>query len=480
MTFILVSPIVSYIPHGHCYLWQTPLVSLHVISNLSIALAYLSIPITILYSINKRQDLPFVNVIVLFGTFIVLCGIGHLLDVWTLWHPNYWISGIERALTAIVSCYTAAAMITLIPQFLSLKSPEELAIINDRLKGEIDCRKTTERELLIANKSLEKRTRELDEINRNLELEIEARIQVETALRDSEGSEREKARDLTETLQQLKDAQSQLVQSEKMTALGKMIGGIAHEINNPITFIYGNVEYGMQYARDLLDLIELYQLSYPEPVPAIADRIEYLDLEFIEKDLMQLLESMKKGADRIRKIVLSLRSFSHLDEDGRKSIDLNSGIQNTLTLLSSSLSPLLARHEIEVIEKLNKIPAVNCYPAKVNQAILNLLENAIDAVMERRKYEPDCLGKVEVETKCAPNNKVAIVIQDNGLGIPDEIKSKIFDPFFTTKPIGQGAGLGLTTAYQIIVQEHQGELECISDPTVGTCFKICLPLILSS
>ncbi|WP_318700807.1 sensor histidine kinase [Roseofilum sp. SID2] len=476
----LFSSSLAYMPHGHCYLWQTPLVSLHVTSDALIALAYFSIPIILVYSVYKRQDVPFLNIFILFSAFIILCGIGHLLEVWTLWYPNYWISGIEQAATALVSCYTATAMVTLIPQFLSLKTSEELALINHQLQEEIKLRQQAENELRITNGNLEQRVQEriqeLNQINQHLAAEIEARTRIESALRDSEKKEREKADNLEQMLGQLKNTQSQLVQSEKMAALGKMVGGIAHEINNPITFIYSNIESSFQYVHDLLNLIGLYQLYYPEPVPVITNQIESLDLEFIQEDFLQLLDSMKTGADRIKKIVLSLRNFSRLDEQGCKLIDLNAAIENTLSLLSNSLLPLSATGAIEVIQKFDEIPPVECYPGQLNQALVNILENAIDAVVERQKVEPDFTGEIQIETKRDSHDRVVILIQDNGLGIPDEIRSKIFDPFFSTKPIGQGTGLGLTTAYQIIVQEHHGEFECTSNPGMGTCFKIDLPL----
>ncbi len=214
----------SYLPHGHCYLWQTPLVSLHVSSNSLIAIAYLSIPTILFYFVIRRQDFPFQKIFILFGAFIVLCGVGHLLDVWTLWYPHYWISGIERALTAIVSCYTAASLITVIPQFLTLKTAEELEIINQQLQQEIYRRHQSEEALHLANESLEKRVEErtiaLERINQTLQAEIEGRKAVEFALRHSEQQEREKAQSLRETLQKLRDTQWKLIQAEKMAFLG--------------------------------------------------------------------------------------------------------------------------------------------------------------------------------------------------------------------------------------------------------------------
>ncbi len=480
---ILFSPMPSYLPHGHCYLWQTPLVSLHVASDSLIALAYFSIPTLLLYFVFSRQNVPFQKIFILFGTFIILCGVGHLLDIWTLWYPHYWVTGIEQALTALVSCYTAASMVTLIPQFLTLKSPEELEKINQKLHAEIQLRLQMEEALRWANETLEKRvqerTLELEMINQTLASEIESRQLIETALRESEGKEREKAQNLHDTLQKLKHTQSQLVQAGKMAALGKMVAVIAHEINNPITFIYGNIQYVREYSEDLLELIHEYRQCYPQDEEKIARKIELIDLDFIQKDLLKMLDSMGAGANRIKNIVLCLRNFSHLDQSDLKMIDLNENIHNLLDLIASRFCQ--NGKSIEVVSQLGDLPKIECYPRQLNQAILSLLENGIDGIMERWDKEAEFCGKVAIATTVVPKTevqetRVTITISDNGIGIPEPIMSQIFDPFFTTKPVGRGTGLGLANTYQIIVQQHQGKLHCHSIPQVETVFTLELPL----
>lgn len=969
------SPTESYMPHGHCYLWQTPLVGLHVVSDLLIAVAYFSITAMLLYFIFRRRDAPFLNVFVLFGAFIVLCGVGHLLEVWTLWHPAYWLSGVEQALTALVSCYTAASMVTLLPQFLSLKSPEELAAVNRSLKKEVDRRQETEAALRQVNQTLERRVRDrtrdleiandtlqarderiarqqnilfdlatrpswhqgdldtafrdltglaaialnvdrasvwlfedggatlscralydcqsnrspevehsrlscsldthsmridrahiarycdtiegaalldvtdaihddrlselcenylkpegitallnvpihyqgdvvgvvcledrggvrswerdeksfvsylsylvtltlescdrratqaaleksqrqleeaqrlthlgsievdlttdttsisnearrihrqpldapfqlrsflrvvhpgdrrlcldavrcvlndgteqsfqyrlqfpdgdlhyldatlkgefdwsgrvrklfgaivdvterqlaenarrcqferaqlvaktlhkvgssddlddlmqgvadevqsflqsdrvliyrfepnwsgniiaeslsdarhsllgqnlegecflaenisryqdgrvraiadveasdLDPCHRNflLSLQVRAKLvvsilkpkhasrhdrgtelwglliaqqcsgvrpwqdyeieavqqlsvqlgiairqqqlvaclqqelcdrkQAEAALRISESQERLKAQELKTTLEELQNTQAQLVQSAKMASLGQMVGGVAHEINNPISFIYGNIDHARQYASDLFELLKLYETAYPEPEPEIQAVRDEADLEFIEDDFPQLLDSMRLGADRIRNIVQSLRTFSRLGEAGEKTLDLHDNIDSTLTMLHHRLSQPASRRSIQTTRRFAQLPPVTCFPGNFNQAILNLLDNAIDALEERMDAEPDFVPTLAIETQWRQDDSsasgteyAAIVISDNGFGIPPSVRDKIFDPFFTTKPIGQGTGLGLSHAYQIVVEQHGGRLSCQS------------------
>ncbi|MEP0885676.1 PAS domain S-box protein [Trichocoleus sp. ST-U3] len=307
--------------------------------------------------------------------------------------------------------------------------------------------------------------------------DISNKKQAEEALRRSESELRTKNQQLQQTLHQLKQTQAQLIQNEKMIGLGQMVAGIAHEINNPISFIYGNIAYAREYASDLLHLVQLYAKHYPEAVPEIQQQITAFDLEFIKADFPKLLESMKKGAKRIRSIVLSLRNFSHLDEADMKKVDIHEGISSTLLILQHRLKKHPASPEIKVIQEYGQLPLVECYPSQLNQVLMNLLNNAIDA-LETQPCSPMIAIRTEVkyESGVIHPSHVVIRVSDNGCGIPEEVKQRIFDPFFTTKPVGVGTGLGLSIAHSIIVEKHGGQLTCSSTPGQGTEFAIELPI----
>ncbi|MEC4853407.1 MAG: ATP-binding protein, partial [Jaaginema sp. PMC 1079.18] len=275
-------------------------------------------------------------------------------------------------------------------------------------------------------------------------------------------------------VEQLKQAQLQLVQSEKMSSLGQMVAGVAHEINNPVNFIYGNLSHVEQYAGDLLNLIGLYQKHYPQPNPEIAAEIDTIELDFLQEDLPKTLASMQMGTERIRKLVLSLRNFSRLDEADTKLVDLHEGIDNTLILLHNRL-----KNKINLVKKYGNLPEVECYPNQLNQVFMNLISNSIDALLESETSEPQIIIKTE---RINVNSKkwVQICFIDNGCGIPDNIQEKIFDPFFTTKPVGKGTGLGLAISYQIIVELHQGKITVETPDSGGTKFTVEIPIVAHS
>lgn len=711
----------NFIAHGHCYLWKPELVWLHAGSDFLIGLSYYSIPLLLIYFIRRRHDVPFQGIFLLFSAFILSCGTGHLLEIWTLWHPYYWISGLMKATTALVSLYTVLELVPLIPKALALPSSAQLetanlalekeiaehkqtvealkksqqrlsllvkqtplAVIEWNLDGEVcdwnpaaesmfgydkedaigyhatelmmpECakeqfpqvwqnlltcqggscttnehysqdgrklvcewhnipliepngsrigvtslvqditlRKEAEDALRRAKEELEQRveerTKELARVNEGLQAEIIERQLAELALQESEirlhtvvtkapiilyatdsqgkltllegnglerlghqlgevvehsdldlyshqlkilenlhdvleGTDRAwtvnvgdsvyqnratpvrnrndqvtgligVATDITEleeALHQLKQTQAQLVQSEKMSSLGLMVAGIAHEINNPVSFVYGNIPPASEYIQDLLELINLYRQYYPVPVPAIQEYTDAIDLEFLMKDLPNLLTSMKVGAERIRDIVGSLRTFSRLDEAEMKRVNIHEGLDTTLLILQHRLKEKPGRPAIQIIKKYGILPPIECYPGQLNQVFMNILANAIDALEPKKvssegiateKLAPDVLHCIQISTEIVDvsdstqeSKSVVIRIIDNGPGMTERVQLLLFDPFFTTKPVGQGTGLGLSISYQIVVAKHGGELRCVSALGQGTEFIIQIPIL---
>ncbi|MGI8503858.1 MAG: PAS domain-containing protein [Hassallia sp.] len=289
---------------------------------------------------------------------------------------------------------------------------------------------------------------------------------------------KQQAEDLQKTLQELQRTQIQLIQSEKMSGLGQLVAGVAHEINNPVNFIFGNLTYANNYIEDLLSLVQLYEQHYGDPVPEIQELIEDIDLNFLIEDLRKLLKSMKVGAERIREIVLSLRTFSRMDEAEMKEVDIHEGLDSTLMILEHRIKAKPDRIAIEVIKEYGNLPLVECYAGQLNQVFMNILANAIDALEEsllndsRKSTTP----QIRICTELLEGDRVKISIADNGLGIPPAIKPRLFDPFFTTKEIGKGTGMGLSISYQIISDRHGGSLECVSQPGAGAEFVIGIPL----
>ncbi|MDF5736275.1 MULTISPECIES: sensor histidine kinase [unclassified Nostoc] len=278
----------------------------------------------------------------------------------------------------------------------------------------------------------------------------------------------------------LQKTQLQFIQAEKMSSLGQMVAGIAHEINNPANFIYGNLFHTETYLRQLLELINIYQQHYPKPVLAVQAKVESIELVFLREDLPKLLDSMQTGAKRIKNIVESLRNFSRLDEAQLKAVDIHEGLNSTLLILQNRISYAQNnRPEISVIKEYGNLPLVNCYPGQLNQVFFNILANAIDVLEEKLidlKLKSSFTPLIRIRTTVHQIGWVSIQIFDNGSGIREEVQNKIYDPFFTTKPVGQGTGLGLSISYQIVVQTHGGRLNCISAKGQGTTFQIELPI----
>ncbi|WP_215610956.1 hybrid sensor histidine kinase/response regulator [Leptothoe spongobia] len=300
-----------------------------------------------------------------------------------------------------------------------------------------------------------------------LNQELENRVEVRTA-------------ELTEALQTIQRTQVQLVQSEKMSSLGQMVAGVAHEINNPVNFIYGNLRPAKEYFQELLALISHYQQEYSSPSQALQNHINEIELDFLQKDLLKLLDSLYIGADRIRQIVLSLRNFSRLDEADIKTVDIHEGIDSTLLILHHRLKASHNRPAIEIKKQYGDIPMVECYPSQLNQVFMNILANAIDAIEEynqQRTIEDIQINpsKIRILTEVCNNDRVMIHITDNGPGILEKIREKLFNPFFTTKPVGKGTGLGLSISQQIVVKKHGGTITCDSTLGQDTTFTIDLP-----
>ncbi|RUR84952.1 GAF domain-containing protein [Chlorogloeopsis fritschii PCC 9212] len=303
--------------------------------------------------------------------------------------------------------------------------------------------------------------------------------------------------ELAHTLKELQQTQAQLIQSEKMAGLGQLVAGVAHEINNPVNFIVGNISYVAEYTENLLKMLHLYQQHYPNPIPEIQEQGAAMEIDYIAEDLPTTLNSMMLGAERICELVLSLRTFSRLDHAEIKSVDIHEGIDSTLLILQHRLKNHADTADIEILKEYGELPLVECHAAQLNQVFMNILSNAIDALEEGLGTRDWGLGRafpdtqspvpnhqyptpqIQIRTELTSDNSIVIRIQDNGPGIPEQVRSRIFDPFFTTKEPGKGTGLGLSISYQIIVEKHGGQIKCFSEPGKGSEFWIEIPIARS-
>jgi len=337
---------------------------------------------------------------------------------------------------------------------------------------------------VIANGNFVLLNNKIDELAK----EIQRRKQAEEALwkvnEELEIRVEERTTALQETLNELQLTQTQLIQAEKMSSLGQLVAGVAHEINNPVSFISGNLQHARKYTEDLINLIELYQQIYPNTTLEIQEQIEVIELDFLIQDITKLFQSMRVGTERIQKVVKSLRNFSRLDEAELKPVNIHEGIDSTLMILEHRLQATHESSEITVIKKYGQLPDVTCYPCQLNQVFINIIANAIDALEEsafsskisnNKKLITDN-PQIQIHTKVFDKKWVSITIADNGPGINEQVISKLFDPFFTTKPVGKGTGLGLSVSYQIIVEKHGGQISCFSTAGKGTEFVIKIPV----
>jgi two-component system, NtrC family, sensor kinase len=363
-------------------------------------------------------------------------------------------------------------------------APAALEIIRQALKSESECQvilKNYQKDgsafwNALSISPVRSRTGELTHFI-GVQRDITERKNSEEALQKSEAQSREQATKLATALKQLKDTHTQLVQSEKMSSLGLLVAGVAHEINNPIGFIYSNLAHLKNYAKDLLYILELYEHHYPDPVAEIKAEKETIETDFLAKDLPQILSSMNVGVERISQIVKSLRNFSRNDNSEMKQVDLHEGIDSTLLILNHRLKGNGEMPAIQIVKEYADLPAVECFPGPINQVFMNILSNAIDALEDWDKHRAFSEmrhnpSQIKISTRVDDINFAEIKITDNGPGMTKEVQEHIFDTFFTTKPIGKGTGIGLSISHQIVVEKHKGELNCISELGNGTEFII--------
>ena len=443
--------------------------------NLLIVVAYYLIPTMLVYSLYKGRNVPFQWMFLVFGGFFVASGSTHVMVIWEQWYPGSWILNLIKIITIMVSGGSTLLLLTLMPFALSMPSPAKLEAANLALENEIIKHKETELALQKLTSELEKRVKErtarLTKVNQSLKRQIHAR-------RNAQRELKEQTTQLANALEELKQTQAQLVQTEKMSSLGQLVAGVAHEINNPVNFINGNLEYANNYAQDLLQLVQLYQQHYPQPIPEIQKCCEEIDFDFIIADFPKMLASMKLGTDRICQIVQALRNFSRAEQLKMKPVDIHEGINSTLLILNHRLKARGENPGIEVIKEYDNLPPVECYDGQLKQGFMNILANAIDA-LEESAVNSNAPAKIRIRTELKSSlnkNSIVISIGDNGLGMREETRAKIFDPFFTTKPVGKGTGLGLSISYQIVVEKHGGQLRCIAAPGGGTEFLIEIPI----
>jgi len=395
--------------------------------------AYMLVPLLTWAAFRFGQ--PGATLAMFFTAAIAILGTVRGLGTFAVADLNYSLMGLQSFIAVVV--FTTLTLV---------------AILAERLQAEAKLRLAFS-ELQHSNEALEHRTDELAGKNQQLE----------------------------QTLQELGRTQAQMIQSEKMSALGNLVAGVAHEINNPVGFLKGNIQPALDYIKDLFSLLDLYQQEYPHPSTSIQAEMEDIDWAFLRKDLPNLMGSMTEGVERIEGISTSLRTFSRADTNHPTAYNLHDGMDSTILILRHRLKANESRPEIAVIKEYGALPLVDCYAGQINQVFTNILSNAIDALDEvtaqriqaELKENP---GQITVSTSVMNNHWVQITIADNGSGMPEQIQAQIFEPFFTTKPVGAGTGMGMSISHQIVTEKHNGKLICVSTSGIGTKFVIQLPI----
>ncbi len=533
----------SFVPHGYCIQWNWQLMLLHIVSDALIAIAYMSIPVTLVYFVRQRKDLPFHWIFMLFGIFIVACGLTHVMEIWTLWHANYWLSGAIKGVTAAASVTTALLLVNIVPAALALPRPEELRAANQALADQSETLKRQAQQIesaraesdlfincvpsiLIGTDTKGRIVRWNHAAERTFGLtqeEVTGKMLQDCGIKwlseetpaeiaswsgkplphrppvlgfDNHGERRhlgltvndlvisaERTKGLLITGSDISDRlllEGQLRQAQKLEAIGQLAAGIAHEINTPTQYVGDNVSFVKESWTALDELLRLTQTVAAEPESAaispatftqLQECVRTADLEYLLAEIPKSLEQTLDGVQRVAKIVLAMKEFSHPGGQDKVAIDINHAIQTTLTV---------ARNEWKYVADLNtkfdpNIPPVPCLAGEFNQVILNLVTNAAHAITEKQKLDGSKLGQISIRTKCE-KEWVNIQIEDSGCGVPEEIGSRIFEPFFTTKEVGRGTGQGLALAHSVIVKKHDGQIWFESKAGQGTTFCLRLPL----
>jgi len=479
-----------FIPHGHCYLWKPGLVGLHIASDAIVAISYYSIPATLVYFVQKRKDLPFNWIFLLFGAFIILCGSTHLMEIWTLWHPNYWASGLLKAVTALVSVITALMLIPLVPKALALPSPAELEAANVALAAEVIERQKAEADIRTLNAELEERvkvrTQELSTTNLELKAEVAQRQQAETELQqakdDLEIRVEERTKELKETVQQLQNEiwerqqaeknlramQTQIIAQEKLASLGSLTAGIAHEIRNPLNFVNNFAELSTELTEELLTEFETQQERLdPETSDYIAELLN---------DLNKNVTKINEHGQRAARIVSNMLSHARGGIGEWSKVNINTLLAEAVNLAYHGMRGNNSLFNVAIESQYDdSIGQIDLVQQDINRALLNILTNACYATYEKQQDKGDEFSPaIYIETKNLEDS-IKICIQDNGKGMEKEVVEKIFHPFFTTKPTGEGTGLGLSMTHDIIVQQHQGDIKVETAPGSYAKFIITLP-----